>query len=371
MAERHPLQNILAPLLLPLSLLYGMGGRLRRRLARSGALRSWKPPRPCVSVGNVSWGGTGKTPVTDWILERASRRGLRAAVLTRGYGAHPSSPPLRALPGVPVSECGDEPLMLATKHPDAVIMVDPDRNRAGRRLEQNSLPDFYLLDDGFQHLSTGRDLDLVLLDKDDVRLRPAPGRPPSNWNRVIPAGTWREPESALDDAGAYLIKAEPEEWPSLAQDLKTRLQERPRPTFAFRMAPRCLRPLNAKTSTALSSDAVAGPYLFVCGIGDPSQALRTVTEFLGRAPERRLAFSDHHDFRGEKTTLEADNLPLVCTDKDAVKLSALDLAVPCFSLEASAVFFASLSVDERSGRFHGDGPDFGTWWDAWLNRHLA
>lgn len=372
MAERHPLQNLLAPLLLPLSLLYGWGGLLRRRLTHAHILRSWKPPRPCVSVGNISWGGTGKTPVTDWLLKRASRRGLRAAVLTRGYGAHPSSLPLQARPGVPASKCGDEPLMLATRHPDAVIMVDPDRNRAGRRLEHTRPPDFYLLDDGFQHLSTGRDLDLVLLDKDDVLLHPSPGRPPSNWNRVIPAGTWREPESALDDAGAYLIKTEPDEWPAIAQAMKTRLQARPRPTFAFRMAPSGLRPLNTDISSGmLAPSAVSGPYLFVCGIGDPSQALRTVTDFLGRAPEQTLSFPDHHDFSGEKATLEARNLPIVCTGKDAVKLSPLALSVPCFSLEVSAVFFASLSVDAFSARTATSGSDFETWWDAWLDRHLT
>ena len=140
MAERHPLQNILAPILLPLSLLYGFGGSLRRRMTRCGLLRQWKPPRPCASVGNISWGGTGKTPVTDWLLDHASRHSLRAAVLTRGYGAHPSALPLRAAPGVPPAECGDEPLMLATRHPDAVIMVDPDRNRAGARAESEFSP---------------------------------------------------------------------------------------------------------------------------------------------------------------------------------------------------------------------------------------
>ena len=372
MAERHPLQNILAPLLIPLSLLYGAGGSLRRRLARNGLLRQWKPPRPCISVGNISWGGTGKTPVTDWLLDHASRRGLRAAVLTRGYGAHPSALPLRAAPGVPPSECGDEPLMLATRHPDAVVMVDPDRNRAGRFVESTSPPDFYLLDDGFQHLSTGRDLDLVLLDKDDVRLSPAPGRPPSNWNRIIPAGSWREPAGALNDAGAFLLKAEPEEWPELSVALKHRLNHFPRPVFAFRMVPAGLRPLHAGSGDQpCGASAVPGPYAFVCGIGDPSQAAHTVTTFLGRAPERMLTFPDHHDFRGEKAELEALNLPLICTSKDAVKLRTLNLSGPCFSLEVSAHFFASLSAAAIAGLPSGSGPDFETWWNAWLTDRLA
>ena len=376
MAKRHPLQNILAPLLLPLSLIYGLGGSLRRRLARRGLLRQWKPARPCVSVGNISWGGTGKTPVTDWLLEHASRHRLRAAVLTRGYGAHPSTLPLRAAPGTPASECGDEPLMLATKHPDAVVMVDPDRNRAGRQLEKDGPPDFYLLDDGFQHLSTGRDLDIVLLDRDDVRLSPAPGAAPSNWNRILPAGSCREPESALEDAGIFLMKTEPEEWPNLVPALKKRLSRYPRPVFAFRLAPAGLRPFNGESAPSsvsglLPASAVSGPYAFVCGIGDPSQALHTVTDFFGRAPERVLTFPDHHDFCREKADLEALGLPLVCTGKDAVKLEPLHLSAPAFSLEVSALFFASLSAGELAGTSKEPGEDFATWWNGWLNAHLG
>ena len=377
MAKRHPLQNILAPLLLPLSLLYGLGGYLRRRRAHESSFRPWKADRPCVSVGNISWGGPGKTPVTDWLLTHASRHGLHAAVLTRGYGAHPSSLPLRAMPGIPASECGDEPLMLAARHPDAVIMVDPDRNRAGQYLEKHSPPDFYILDDGFQHLSTGRDLDIVLLDRDDVRLSPVPGHPPSNWNRIIPAGSWREPETALNDAGIFLLKTDPGEWNDLIPALKARLKSWPRPVFAFRMAPAGLKPIlpegkDNKDTLLKDASAVTGPYVFVCGIGDPSQALHTVTEFFGRGPETMLSFPDHHDFRKEKETLESLNLPIVCTGKDAVKLEPLHLSVPCFSLEVSAEFFASLRAEAIAGTAaSGTAPDFETWWTDWLLRRLG
>ena len=372
MAKRHPLQNALAPLLLPLSLLYGAGGRIRRARSSRSPNR-WKPSRPCVSVGNISWGGTGKTPVTDWLLDDAARRGLRVAVLTRGYGAKPSHLPLRAAAGVPASECGDEPLMLALRHPDAVIMVDPDRNRAGRLLENTSPPDLYLLDDGFQHLSTGRDLDLVLLDQDDVRLHPAPGHQPSNWNRIIPAGSWREPVSALQDADAYLIKAEPEDWPELTEALRMRLKQWPRPVFAFRMAPVGLRPAAADLqdqTPLLEASAIQGPYVFACGIGNPSQALHTVTSFFGRAPERMLTFPDHHDFSREKSGFESIKLPLVCTGKDAVKLAALHLPVPCCSLEVSAHFVASLSAEELTGSGQEASVSFELWWENWLRNHL-
>ncbi len=352
MAKRHPLQNILSPLLLPLSLLYGAAGRRKRARA---AVR-WKPSRPCIAIGNISWGGTGKTPVTDWLLSWADRKSLRAAVLTRGYGAKPSRLPLLVQPGTPATECGDEPLMLTRRHPRAAVMVDPERGRAGRALEaSDSMPDVFFLDDGFQHVRAGRDLDLVLLDQDDVRRTPLSGRPPSNWNRVIPAGTWREPVSALHSAAAFLVKCEPEDWPSLVPDLDTRLLSFPRPVFAFRMAPEGLRPAGGDASApALPAEAVSGPYAFVSGIGDPAQALRTVTDFMGRAPEKMLSFPDHHDFRQEKEKLEALGLPIICTGKDAVKLAPLGLTRPCFALDVKADFFAA---------HNSPVPAFEQWWD--------
>ncbi|MBQ4616085.1 MAG: tetraacyldisaccharide 4'-kinase [Mailhella sp.] len=355
MAKRHPLQNILAPLLLPLSALYGAAGRWKRARARV----RWKPSRPCVAIGNISWGGTGKTPVTDWLLSWADSKGIRAAVLTRGYGAKPSQLPLLVQNDTPASECGDEPLMLARRHPRAAIMVDPERGRAGRALESlaaGTAPDIFFLDDGFQHIRAGRDLDLVLIDQDDVRLSPLPGRPPSNWNRIIPAGTWREPVDALHAAAAFLVKCEPEDWPSLIPDLDARLREFPRPVFAFRMAPEGLRPAGGDAaSPALPSAAVPGPYAFVSGIGDPAQALRTVTAFMGRAPKKLLSFPDHHDFRQEKEKLEELGLPIICTGKDAVKLTPLGLSRPCFALDVKAEFFAA---------HNSPVPDFEQWWDA-------
>ncbi len=357
MAKRHPLQNLLFPLLLPLSVLYGACGRLRRGLR----LRAWRPPSPCVSVGNISWGGTGKTPIVDWLLAWAENRNLSAAVLTRGYGAHPPRPAFLVGPDTLPEECGDEPLMLARRHPGASILADPDRSRAGRSL--STPPDIFLLDDGFQHLSIARDLDLVLLDKDDVRLSPAPEAPPSNWNLVLPAGSWREGKSALSQAGAYLVKAEPEEWPDLVPALKKRLSAFPRPVFAFHLKPEGLHSLAGKDKLPVA--ALQGPYVFVCGVGAPEQAKNTVAAFLGRDPEKVFAFPDHYDFRDSFDQLTAPRLPIVCTGKDAVKLEKLRLPAPCFRVDVTARFFAALSAEDLQGHGTGKAPDFPVWWENW------
>ncbi len=356
MARRHPLQNALYPLLLPASALYGWSGMLRRRLFRSGALTAWDPPSFCVSVGNISWGGTGKTPVVDWLLSWCEHRNKKAAVLTRGYRAKPPSLPFAVRPDGSPAECGDEPLMLAQRHLSAQIVIDPRRARAGRALAASSLPDVFILDDGFQHLHVRRDLDLVLLDVDDVRATPGKGCPPSNWGTVLPAGTWREPASALSDAGAFLIKTTPEDWPSLIPDLESRLRTWPRPVFAFRMEPEALRPLGA--APAATPDGL-GKYLLATGIGKPEQAADTVQRFFGRAPERVIAFPDHCDFRQARKALEGPGLPLVCTGKDAVKIALLQLRVPCYSLDAAADFFAALPPPGGSG----DALSFPAWWE--------
>lgn len=381
MAKRHPLQDLLSPLLLPLSFVYGWAGALRRRRKKG---RGWKPAAPCVSVGNISWGGTGKTPVIDWLLSWAEAHDLHAAVLTRGYGARPPHPAYRVNGLSSPADCGDEPLMLAQKHPHATIVVDPIRRRAGQSLAPS--PSLFLLDDGFQHLAVERDLDLVLLDQDDIRLSCREGHEPSNWNRILPAGSWREPVSALRHAGAFLLKCEEKDWPELVPALKARLAGYARPVFAFRLAPEHLRPVNDAARNLLEAvdlppsseksdgyrvpEAAALPdYAFVSGIGDPAQAMQTVTRALGHAPENVLTFPDHHDFSQEAAKLDALALPVVCTAKDAVKLARLPLTVPCFALDVTACFFASLSTEELEGRA-GASPGFPEWWEAWWERRV-
>lgn len=387
MAKRHILQDWLAPLLFPLSLLYGEMTVLRRAAKENNPLSGpaffGSPPVPCVSVGNISWGGTGKTPVTGWLLDWAAARGLRAAVLTRGYGASPPDLPFFVKPDANVRQAGDEPLMLARRYPSAAIVVDPRRKRAAARLfldaEKGGCrpPDLFILDDGFQHISMGRHLDLVLMDADDFRAGPR-----SNWNRVIPAGTWREPQSALSRAGAFLVKTTEQEWPGLAEAMVDRLAPCSRPIFAFTLRCRGLlycspsaefasaeesehvspvKRISAPVPDAPLPDGPAEPYLLVTGVGNPEQVKETAAAFMGTPPSRVVTFPDHHAYtRSDAIVLAACNMPVLCTAKDAVKLSGLGLP-RLYALDVEADFFASLNDSSSTA----PGIAFSAWWERW------
>lgn len=353
-------QKYLTPLLAPLSLIYGGVALLRRRLTEHGLLKalhlfpSWLPPVPCVSVGNISWGGTGKTPVTDWILGEAEQRGVRCAVLTRGYGVKvpKTSLPLWVRADMLPAQCGDEPLMLAKRHPLAAVIVDPARNRAAQQaLAGVEPPHMFLLDDGFQRVSTGRHVNVVLLDADDVRLT-AKGHP-SHWNKVLPWGTWREPAAALSAADVFLIKAEKDDWPELERDARVRLAAWPRPLFPFRLKPESLRFCGTGNETrgeATAPYAPNRPYLLLTGVGNPDQVRRTVKDFMGAEPAQHLIFPDHYDFAGQQNTvLEiwqqavqtcglSASVPVICTAKDAVKLNYI---THLYALDVGAEFYSN------------------------------
>jgi tetraacyldisaccharide 4'-kinase len=178
-------------LLQPISSVFQAGVALRHVAYRRGWLKTRRLNRPVVSVGNLSVGGTGKTPLVILMAESLLAGGHRPCILTRGYGRRGGkglivlepSPDRVADP----REVGDEPAALAKALPDVPIIVSADRFRAGIIGEQRFQATVHLLDDGFQHLALYRDLDVVLLDVT---------RPPSDY-ALLPAGRLREPFTAL------------------------------------------------------------------------------------------------------------------------------------------------------------------------------
>ena len=172
----------------PLSALYSRIALARRQRSLDNPSASWQPPVPLVVVGNITLGGTGKTPMVIWLVEHFRSRGLRVGVISRGYGGKPPSRPWRVQPTQDgPQQVGDEPLLIASRC-QVPVVVDPDRARAGRYLLEHSPVDVIISDDGLQHYRMGRTLELVMIDH---------ARGLGNA-RCLPEGPLREPASRLE-----------------------------------------------------------------------------------------------------------------------------------------------------------------------------
>jgi len=299
-----------AILLAPLSPLYRVVSRVRAAGYRHGLLAAERLPVPVVSVGNLTFGGTGKTPTVAALARDLVRRGRRPAVLTRGYGRRSEDPLLLVgpEPRAGVEDAGDEPLELAGLLPGVPIVVDADRVRGGLRA-RGAGANVVILDDGFQHLRLRRNLDVVLVDVGDP------------WG-----GGWRlrEPLSALRRASAVLVTRLPIRFPEAALDPIRRRIGRIAPgvpVFGATVRPTALRtPEGREDPGALRGARV----LAFAGIGRP-RAFEETLEGLGAEVVARRWFRDHHRYTRlelEAILAEADRLGAVpvTTGKDAVKL---------------------------------------------------
>lgn len=191
-------------LLAPFAWLYSLVLQLRSQLYLRGMLKTHRLPRPVVSIGNITVGGTGKTPVTAYIARFLLAQGYRVAVLSRGYGGSLEGQTCVVSDGATImlgaGECGDEPYLLASTVPGLMVVIGTDRYAAGQLAMQQLVPDIFLLDDGFQHLRLHRDLNILLLDF---------SRPFGN-NLTLPAGILRESSTAVRRADLVIFTRAPE-----------------------------------------------------------------------------------------------------------------------------------------------------------------
>ena len=192
--------KLLWVLLLPASSLYAVGVQLRNLFFKLGWLQSARLPRPVISVGNLTVGGTGKTPTCLWLSQALKDRGFRVGILSRGY-RRKESRPVVIQPGVAggaapsesdldVLKSGDEPLMMAQLY-GQLIGIGKNRGEAAAELLRSADVDVFILDDGFQHRRIKRDVDIVLLGSDCS-------------GRTLPAGPFREPRKNLRRADFFL-----------------------------------------------------------------------------------------------------------------------------------------------------------------------
>ena len=293
---------------------YALAMRIREKAYEHGLFPSWRPPVKCISVGNISWGGSGKTPICSWLLRWCRQKGLHPVLLTRGYRARPPHVPFHVHPDSPVEISGDEPLILARENPHAEVVVDPCRSRSGKWAWETFRPDLFILDDGLQHMAVQRDLDLVVLRPRDL------GR---DWNRVIPSGPWREGPKALKRASSLIINSKPEDARTLEDSLYHKLPGWTRPVIHCAYRVEGLRRVSDDSPVRPT-----GPSLLVSGVGDPDGVEASARQALGRPPAEHMRFPDHHPFGPvdwENISKRAEALGaecIVCTSKDRVKLEA-------------------------------------------------
>jgi tetraacyldisaccharide 4'-kinase len=288
--------------------LYAAGLALRNRRIESG----WEPVRrlrcPVVSIGNLSTGGSGKTPLTIELAKALKLRGQRVDVLSRGYGRQ-SKMAARVRPDGVAEDFGDEPLLIA-RETGVPVYVAPQRYDAGMLAEANAnraagekqLPIVHLLDDGFQHRQLARDLNILLLDRQD-------------WQDcLLPAGNLREPLKAAWRAGVIAIPGN-----DLELEDELRVWGWQKPVWRLRRT--------------MEDLAVNGPVATFCGIARPEQFFAGL-EAAGVKLAFRRAFPDHFTYtravlenlltEARKTGAKA----LITTEKDLVRMGKLALIFP-------------------------------------------
>ena len=308
--------------LAPFSAAYGAAGWLRRAAYRSGLLHQARLAGPVISVGNLSVGGSGKTPVVAAIARLLREAGHPVAILSRGYRGSFDGEALIVSDGERVSAdaalAGDEPVMLARDLPGVVVAVGPCRDRVGLIVEWRLGARVHVLDDGFQHLRLARDLDLVLVAPEDL----------DDW--PLPAGRLREFSSALRHAQALLVSG--------GEQCVQRVGQRFGGLPVFAVDRQVLGLFDEKGQPQA---APARPFAF-CGIARPERFLSDLTAKVPECAGQSL-FRDHHAYSADEMgalvrqarACGAD--ALVTTAKDAVRLPSMDLDLPLLILKISVM----------------------------------
>lgn len=290
--ERHwQHDTVLSRALLPLAGLYRVGVRARRALYRGGWRASVRAPAPVVVIGNITVGGTGKTPLVLWVAHHLQAHGWHPGIVTRGYGGRAGRWPQVVTAHSDPGQVGDEPVLLARRS-GVPVVADPDRPRGVRWLLAHEC-DVIVSDDGLQHYRLARDLEIVVLD----------GARGLGNGRCLPAGPLREPPARLAEADARVVNGTggAGDWRMQLVPLRLRRVVNPEdamPLEAFR----------GRTVHALA------------GIGHPPRFFALLRGLDMEVIEHPLP--DHHRFRASDLEF-GDDRDILMTEKDAVKCREL------------------------------------------------
>ncbi len=289
-------------LLWPFSLLYGAVVRVRVWLYANGWLKQKRLKGTVISVGNLTVGGTGKTPMVIWLAEKFLAEGKRVAILSRGYRG--------------VNGTSDEiDLMKFRLQGRVTFGVGKNRFAEGHRLESQQSIDVFLLDDGFQHLQLARDLDILLMDAS----RPLGGE------ALLPAGRLREPLTAMSRANLIIFTRA--ETASGTLEAIGKLERYP--VFAASTRLLGFRRFGGESSLLSADEIGAGPLFAFCGLGNPDAFFRDLGSW-GITICGQAVFRDHHRYTQRDILAvthagkQAGANAYVTTEKDAQNLNAIE-----------------------------------------------
>jgi len=325
----NPFASLILP---PLSAIYSVVTRARITAYQRGWFSVSKLSAPVISIGNLTTGGTGKTPLVEWVCIAVAREtGKRACVLTRGYGrANPQSQVVVSDGNKLLAserEAGDEPYLLARNLIGlAAVVSNPDRAAAGEWAIKNLGSEVFVLDDGFQHLRLSRDLDIVTIDATN----------PWGGGSLLPYGRLREPRAGLSRADCIVVTRteQVEDMVSLSESVQRLAGAIP--VFASRMMTSGIRRLNGESVN--NEGLLAQPVAAFCGVGNPESFFKQLHQE-SYEPVFTRAFADHHDYnqadlnRLIKEAKDHGASGLITTAKDALKLASLEIELPCYVLE--------------------------------------
>ena len=285
--ERRTLTSCL---LWPISMLYRIGFSLRRLAYQSGFLSIQRFDVPVIIVGNITVGGSGKTPIVCAIVQQLMSRGWQPGIVSRGYGGNTQSWPQVVTPESSPESVGDEPVLLARRTQRPVI-VGPDRPATVRMLLDRYDCDVVVADDGLQHLALHRDVEIAVVD----------GEQRFGNGFCLPAGPLREPRSRLDTVDFVIVNAGSNEG------------------FNCRLVGSAAVSLSAPHVVRSLSDFKDRTVHAVAGIGNPKRFFNHLKNMDLNVVEH--AFEDHHAFQRSDFDFATDS-PVLMTEKDAVKCIA-------------------------------------------------
>lgn len=324
--------------LAPLSVFYGFVMSARRALYRSGIFATHRVSVPVISVGNITTGGTGKTPLVLWLAQRLAADGFRVCILTRGYGRIDSTKQVVVSDGqnllADTAIGGDEARLLAEKLiGKAAVISNADRVSAAKWAIENFESNVLILDDGFQHLAIGRDLNIITIDSSN----------PWGGDRLLPRGRLREPIKEISRADAIVItranvKSDIDQFRVSVEQLSMG-----RPVIISQTRTTGVIRLGCDEKIDDAQGDLEHPVLAFCAVGNPEsfflQAKRD-----GHKIIRGERFRDHHvyiqrdidDLINKARACGAQSI--LTTAKDAVKLRGLRFDMPCYVLEIEMIF---------------------------------